>query len=1147
MPDVRYGATFPLTFPSLDLEQPELPADARRLLEGAQERRRSVGVAHNLDYTRGVLYDGTVPASWTQFINFGDAAQPFIKHEKFILRQSGSAVFSPSTLPGSPEEGEFVYTSATHQFQFWNGTGWVTIGSGTVGVASVQGTANQITASPITGDVILSLPSSGTLPGTWNAQTGFNVLVGPLIIGADTAFTFTLRINQGSAPLMVQNAGRIDVRSYNSSAAVDEKLTDVWSQDGASGAQTFSIGLARSDAAVLGHQSIVLFRSGNTWTTMRLMQSGGVVTVGTDPGGTDTFRVGGGGRFSLPVSIVRVGGEPSLDFQRDLTNNPHWSIARMNSSAFRFVFRDDVTTEYVGAQITASGGFSSLVVPTSSDGPFQGDAYTNTASAGATILGRRARVGPAAVAANDVLSGIYGAGYHSGAAFGGFVAAVRLLTEEGFTSGAQGSRIEFATTTIGTASRTARWRISNAGHLLGEADNTYDIGAAGATRPRSAYIGTSVRIGADFGATSLLQIGKSDGVAADMVHIRDTADGADFILRYDGGNLYQIFSESGGGGTKLLEFNVGGAGTVATGGDFIIGSLGRFDSADVPLDGQILFYHAGATNKWQAESLQLIYNAGDAAVALLADNTSTQFLYFDPGAGADSPVGAPPAPVLQLFATHKGVTVAAYASTAPDVFYHDGPSFPADFRHFIYEYSLDNFATAAVALATASSDKVNHGRLTVGTTYYYRVRAVDRAGNASANSAVVSFVAAANSDTSNFGVVLATEIAVDRLAALSANIGVITAGQMRNAGNTTGVNLGGAGGIPGTWTSGINFEAAAGSGSMTRYINFTATGSNPVFKHEKMSLNADGSASFTGSLLVESGDGTDLLSASSTVVLLQSDAETAGVNVIGTLPGGWTRYLNLNGSGTFLKHDKLELKYDGTATFGGLIDITAAGGDVIIIRTTSLTHGMTSLVATDISGRVKNTNAAAGGLQLEGFTDATDLSAVVIDGMNGQATSPVNGGVLIRGWKKSGTTRGAFAASEPVVFVFNSDATKLATFFGDGTLKIEGNLSFADAVSKIIPGATSLSLRNTADSADNILITDAGVVTLRNNLLFATDNSFDIGAAGANRPRDIRIGGNYRSTDGSAGIAQSVSVPGADAQTYNFTFKSGLLTAFSIT
>lgn len=36
------------------------------------------------------------------------------------------------------------------------------------------------------------------------------------------------------------------------------------------------------------------------------------------------------------------------------------------------------------------------------------------------------------------------------------------------------------------------WRITNAGHLVTPTDNTYDIGASGATRPRSGYFGTSV-------------------------------------------------------------------------------------------------------------------------------------------------------------------------------------------------------------------------------------------------------------------------------------------------------------------------------------------------------------------------------------------------------------------------------------------------------------------------------------------------------------------------------------------------------------------------------------------------------------------------------------------------------------------------------
>lgn len=47
---------------------------------------------------------------------------------------------------------------------------------------------------------------------------------------------------------------------------------------------------------------------------------------------------------------------------------------------------------------------------------------------------------------------------------------------------------------------TGRWQVTAVtGHLLAVADNTYDIGATGATRPRTLYVGTSVNIEADRG------------------------------------------------------------------------------------------------------------------------------------------------------------------------------------------------------------------------------------------------------------------------------------------------------------------------------------------------------------------------------------------------------------------------------------------------------------------------------------------------------------------------------------------------------------------------------------------------------------------------------------------------------------------------
>lgn len=67
----------------------------------------------------------------------------------------------------------------------------------------------------------------------------------------------------------------------------------------------------------------------------------------------------------------------------------------------------------------------------------------------------------------------------------------------------------------------------------------------------------------------------------------------------------------------------------------------------------------------------------------------------------------------------------------------------------------------------------------------------------------------------------------------------------------------------------------------------------------------------------------------------------------------------------------------------------------------------------------------------------------------------------------------AFGTSNAVVISLFTNAVE--RFRVDTT----GSLVFRTAVGKIVPGATSLSLRNNADSADNVLVTDAGIVTLR--------------------------------------------------------------------
>ena len=63
--------------------------------------------------------------------------------------------------------------------------------------------------------------------------------------------------------------------------------------------------------------------------------------------------------------------------------------------------------------------------------------------------------------------------------------------------------------------------------------------------------------------------------------------------------------------------------------------------------------------------------------------------------------------------------------------------------------------------------------------------------------------------------------------------------------------------------------------------------------------------------------------------------------------------------------------------------------------------------------------------------------------------------------------------------------TSPSVLTGDLTLTA-GRLVITTAASKIVPGATSLSLRNHADGADNLLLTDAGLATFRNTVTAPT-------------------------------------------------------------
>lgn len=76
----------------------------------------------------------------------------------------------------------------------------------------------------------------------------------------------------------------------------------------------------------------------------------------------------------------------------------------------------------------------------------------------------------------------------------------------------------------------------------------------------------------------------------------------------------------------------------------------------------------------------------------------------------------------------------------------------------------------------------------------------------------------------------------------------------------------------------------------------------------------------------------------------------------------------------------------------------------------------------------------------------------------------------------------------------NSTVTGTLTVSSDITA--QARLLFSTAVAKIIPGATSISMRNNADSADNVLVADAGTVTLRGPLILPPSTGGTAAATG---------------------------------------------------
>jgi hypothetical protein len=122
---------------------------------------------------------------------------------------------------------------------------------------------------------------------------------------------------------------------------------------------------------------------------------------------------------------------------------------------------------------------------------------------------------PSATQSGDTLGVVNFQGYGTNTWFG--INNIRGVATENWTSTAHGMKLDFYTNGTGGGAAALRWTIADSGHLLAGADNTYDIGASGATRPRSIYVATDIVAGRNVLVSAGGYVGGIDGTVGNPV------------------------------------------------------------------------------------------------------------------------------------------------------------------------------------------------------------------------------------------------------------------------------------------------------------------------------------------------------------------------------------------------------------------------------------------------------------------------------------------------------------------------------------------------------------------------------------------------------------------------------------------------------
>jgi len=123
-------------------------------------------------------------------------------------------------------------------------------------------------------------------------------------------------------------------------------------------------------------------------------------------------------------------------------------------------------------------------------------------------------------------------------------------------------------------------------------------------------------------------------------------------------------------------------------------------------------------------------------------------------------------------------------------------------------------------------------------------------------------------------------------------------------------------------------------------------------------------------------------------------------------------------------------------------------------RRSSVAHGMTALVLTDVFG-LDALWTAGGGYSLSGFSGG-DVPGLIIRGYIGTATpTATTPAVLLRAAKKNGTDAQNLANTETLVGIQKHDGTQVARFLGNGDLEIGSTQVKSGATSNFYAAGTA--------------------------------------------------------------------------------------------